>query len=221
MTWTDVDAAGAAPLVIVPLGSLEQHGPHLPLDTDSVIAEALAGRLSERLDNAVVAPTVAIAASGEHAGFPGTLSIGTDVTSAVVVELVRSADWADGVVLVNGHGGNRGAVDRAVATLHHEGRRVLSWWPAVDDGDAHAGATETSLMLAIDAARVQTERIEAGNTTAIAELAGLLRRDGVRAASPNGVLGDPTTANAEAGDALLATLTDSLVTAVVDWRGAA
>ena len=129
-TWIDAANGDPPPLLAVPVGSCEQHGPHLPLATDTIIAEALAGELARRRPDVVVGPTLTVTASGEHAGFAGTLSIGTAAMSQLVVELVRSADWAAGVVLVNGHGGNADAVDRAVATLAAEGRDVLSWWPA-------------------------------------------------------------------------------------------
>ena len=214
-TWPDV----ARTVLCVPLGSCEQHGPHLPLGTDTIIAEALADALAARRPGTVVAPPVAITASGEHADFPGTLSIGTDVMTAVVVELVRSADWADGVVLVNGHGGNRQAVDRAVATLGQEGRRVLSWWPHVDGGDAHAGHTETSMLLGLRSDLVQQDRAVAGATAPIGELAGQLRAHGVRAIAANGVLGDPTGADADVGRAVFDDLVDDLVTAVDAWAG--
>ena len=108
--WTSAEVAATRPIVAVPVGSCEQHGPHLPLGTDTIVAAALAERLVERLAvPAVVAPALAITSSGEHAGFPGTLSIGASVTAAAVVELARSADWSAGIVLVNGHGGNAAA----------------------------------------------------------------------------------------------------------------
>ena len=144
--------------------------PHLPLATDSIIAEALAADLVARRSDCVVAPTVSITASGEHQGFPGTLSIGTEAMHHVVVELVRSADWARAVVLVNGHGGNAVAVDRAVAQLEAEGRRVLAWWPRVADGDPHAGHTETSLMLAVRPDLVRLERAVPGPIPSTADL---------------------------------------------------
>ena len=110
----------------------------------------------------VVAPAVAYGASGEHAGFAGTLSIGLSGLELVIVELVRSADHFAGVVLVNAHGGNTDAVDRAVRTLRSEGRAVISWQPRVPGGDAHAGRTETSLMLAVAPDLVRGDRAVAG-----------------------------------------------------------
>src|SRR5204863_3759592 len=139
----------AQALLMVPLGSTEQHGPHLPFTTDADIATALAERVAARRDDVIVAPALAYGSSGEHAGFAGTLSIGAAALELVVVELVRSADAFAGVVLVSGHGGNAAPLAAAVATLEGEGRRVLAWSPRVEGGDAHAGRTETSMMLAL------------------------------------------------------------------------
>jgi len=219
-TWTDHWRRDRPTLLVVPIGSCEQHGPHLPLDTDTRIAVALAQGLAEKYEpgDLLVAPPIAITASGEHAGFPGTLSIGTEVFERVVVELVRSADWSDGVVLVNGHGGNRTAVQRAVQVLQGEGRRVLSWWPRVPGGDAHAGHTETSLMLAIAPELVHMGRAELGVTAPLADIVDELRAGGVAAVSRNGVLGDPLRANATHGRTLLTRLSIDLVAAVDEWR---
>jgi mycofactocin system creatininase family protein len=215
-TWTDVDGE-SRPLLAVPIGSCEQHGPHLPLATDTIVAEALAGELARRRGDVVVGPTLTVTASGEHAGFAGTLSIGTPAMTQVVVELVRSADWSAGTVLVNGHGGNAEAVGDAVAVLAAEGRDVLSWWPAVAGGDAHAGRTETSLLLALRPELVHDDRLAAGATEPLSALTPTLRASGVRAVSPNGVLGDPLGAAAAEGHELFATLADHLVTAVEGW----
>lgn len=215
LTAADLDGLDPAPLLVVPVGSCEQHGPHLPLHTDTVIAEALARRLVERRDDCVLAPPLTITASAEHAGFAGTLSIGTEVMAATVVELVRSAGWASGVVFVNGHGGNVLAMDRAARTLADQSPATLVWWPSVPDGDLHAGRTETSLMLALAPELVRPERAVAGPTPTLAELV----EHGVAALSGSGVLGDPSGATAEEGRRLMAKLADQLVDAVVAWAG--
>jgi creatinine amidohydrolase len=213
--WPDV--ASVRPLLAVPLGSCEQHGPHLPLDTDTTIAVAVAAELARRRDDVLVAPALAYGASGEHAAFPGTLSIGLAALEHVVVELVRSADHFSGVVLVNGHGGNARAVERAVTTLRREGRRVLAWWPAVPGGDAHAGRIETSLLLAIAPDAVRMALAAPGCTAPLATILPALEAGGVAAVAPNGVLGDPTGASAAEGARLLDELATALSTAVATW----
>lgn len=191
--------------VFVPVGSLEQHGPHLPLDTDTVIADAVARTLAETTANALLAPAVTYTASGEHQGFAGTSSIGTDVLRLTLIELVRSIRlWAARVVFVNGHGGNLDAVRTAVAQLTDEGHDVRWIACATEDVDLHAGRTETSLMLHLRPASVRLDRAEPGNRGALAELLPTMLAGGVKAVSPNGVLGDPTGASAEQGAQVLA-----------------
>ncbi|MEX0846813.1 MAG: mycofactocin biosynthesis peptidyl-dipeptidase MftE [Ilumatobacteraceae bacterium] len=218
LTWPDLDTPQRR-LLAVPVGSCEQHGPHLPIDTDTRIATALADGLVGSFEpgQIIVTPAITISASGEHAAFPGTLSFGSDVVESMIVELCRSADWSAGVVLVNGHGGNAESVRRAVATVTNEGRRVLSWWPHVSGGDAHAGSTETSLMLAIAPELVRTHAARPGRTEHVTDLIDELRAGGVRAVSPSGVLGDPRTATVAHGRSLLTRLTIDLVAAVDAW----
>lgn len=215
LVWTDLD--GRRPILVVPVGSLEQHGPHLPLDTDTRIAEAVAEGAVARLDDCVLGPTIPVGASGEHGDFDGTLSIGTEALAAMLIELVRSADAFAGTVLVNGHGGNLDALRRMHDLSTAEGRRVLVWSPSMPGADAHAGRTETSLLLAIDASCVRTDVMAPGVTAPLVELVDRLRRDGVRAVSPTGVLGDPTGATAEEGMRLLTLMIDDLVERVTRW----
>jgi mycofactocin system creatininase family protein len=220
VTWTDLWNLAPRPIIAVPVGSCEQHGPHLPLDTDTRIAIALAEGLASSFEpgDVLIGPTMAATSSGEHAGFPGTLSIGAALVEQTIVELVRSADWSAGVVLVNGHAGNAAPVQRAVNKLLGEGRRVLAWWPQIRNGDAHAGESETSMMLAVAPSLVRMSRAEAGRPEPIVDLIDELRANGVRAVSPNGVLGDPRSATANHGKALLTRLIIDLVAAVDEWR---
>jgi len=204
LTWSEVDQLTRdGPCLLIPLGSTEQHGPHLPVTTDTDIASAIAEGAAARDERLVVAPPVAYGASGEHQGFPGTLSIGQDATQLLLVELGRSAtgDFAR-VLVISAHGGNAGPLGRAMDQLSGEGRPVSAWSPSWS-GDLHAGRTETSLMLAIDPTRVHLDRAEPGDGRPLGELLPLLRSGGVRSVSANGVLGDPTGASPEEGRDLL------------------
>ena len=212
------ELAAAGALLAVPVAATEQHGPHLPLCTDTDLAVALCARLAAARPGVLVAPPLAYGGSGEHEDFPGTLSIGTEVVELLLVELGRSATLTfSRVLLVSTHGGNTDAVRRAERRLRAESRDVRAWLPAWE-GDAHAGRAETSLELALAPNRVRLGRAEAGNTRPLTELMPGLRRSGVRAVSPNGVLGDPAGASAAEGAALLARLGADLLAAVDAWE---
>lgn len=215
MTTREVAALSRAAIVAVPLGACEQHGPHLPLRTDSLVAAWLCDSLAASRDDVVVAPLLGVGASGEHDGFAGTLSIGTEVLAAVCVELVRSARrWARGVVFVSGHGGNADALGAVERVCAHEGDAVVTWLARALDGDAHAGRTETSIVLALDGTCVRHNEVVQGVTTPLSVLAPALRRDGVASVSASGVLGDPTKASAGEGVRVLAALARDLRSAV-------
>jgi creatinine amidohydrolase len=213
-------------VLAVPIGSTEQHGPHLPLGTDTDVATALAGRLaSSRLD-VIVAPPVGYGSSGEHAGFAGTISIGQAALELMLVELGRSAaETFRHIVFVSAHGGNHQPVTRAVQRLQAESHHVMAWMPgrrrdpttAAISGDAHAGRAETSIQLALDPARVRLSLAERGNCTSIVELMPVMRAGGVRAVSRSGVLGDPVGASAAEGVELLSRLEADLLAAVGVW----
>ncbi|MGQ4389795.1 mycofactocin biosynthesis peptidyl-dipeptidase MftE [Streptomyces sp. SAS_270] len=218
LTWPEVAALAGHSVLVVPVGSTEQHGPHLPFTVDTEIAQALAERLAAAREWVVLAPPVHYGSSGEHAGFPGTLSIGRAATELLLTELGRSADAFAAVAFVSGHGGNAVPVRRAVARLRDEGRRAHFWEPAGDGGDSHAGRAETSAMLALRPAAVHQERAAAGETRPLPALLPQLRRGGLRAVTANGVLGDPRGAGADGGRELLDTWAASLLTASEAWR---
>ncbi len=218
-TWPEAAAlAAAGAVLVIPVGSSEQHGPHLPVTTDADIAVAVVDAAAAVDPLLVAGPVVAYGSSGEHDGFAGTLSIGQDATEALLVELGRSAtsDFAH-VVLASAHGGNARPLRRALARLAGEGRGVAGWSPSWD-GDLHAGRTETSIMLAIAPARVRLIAARPGDTRSLADLLPLLEAGGVRSVSANGVLGDPTGASASEGRHLIAQAAADLAETVAGLR---
>lgn len=208
-------------IVILPLGSWEQHGPHLPLDTDSVI-------ISKVLDDALAhhphagdfmrAPLLPITASDEHHGFSGGLSTGTEALVHSVVAICRSAStWATGVLIVNGHGGNYDALQRIASALAYENIVHALWsLPSYQGGDMHAGHTETSLMLHIARDSVRHDNII--NVSSPTPSVEQLRSRGVSGVSPTGIIGNPATATAQHGADVLAMYVQSLTSQLTSCR---
>jgi mycofactocin system creatininase family protein len=212
-----------SPALIIPVGSTEQHGPHLPLDTDTRIATAVARALADQLAPAggskwMVAPAIGYGASGEHEEFSGTVSIGTSALRLLLVEFGRSASrWASRLVFVNGHGGNVEALATAAALLRYEGRDVGWCSCSAENADAHAGHTETSVLLHISPAHVWVDERVPGNSAPLAQLMPVMRQGGMGAVSEVGILGDPTTATAEEGARIFAEMIDGCVRRVTRW----
>ena len=209
--------------LIIPVGSTEQHGPHLPLDTDTRIATAVSRALADRLVPAdeskwLVAPAIGYGASGEHEEFSGTVSIGTSALRLLLVEFGRSASrWASRLVFVNGHGGNVEALATAAALLRYEGRDVGWCSCSAENADAHAGHTETSVLLHISPGDVRIDERVPGNSAPLGQLMPAMRQGGIAAVSEVGILGDPTTATAEEGTRIFAEMVDGCLERVTRW----
>jgi len=229
-SWPDLE--GSRPLVLLPLGSVEQHGPHLPLDTDCAVAlevsrraAALAAGQAAAAGPAarvLTAPAQPYGASGEHEGFPGTVSIGHQALELLLTELGRSLlRWAGRLVVVNGHGGNLPSMPAAIIRLRREGREA-AWWPCrppgTAPGDLHAGHAETSMMLALRSPAVRAERAVAGPAGPPGELLARVRAQSVRGVSEPGVLGDPAGASAGHGERLLAAMAARLTADIGRWQ---
>jgi creatinine amidohydrolase len=209
------------------MGSTEQHGPHLPLDTDTVLAEAFTGRIvarwGERHDLWQL-PAVPVGLSREHDWAPGTLSHSVAAMAALLRELARDivgALPAHQLLIVNGHGGNRGILEAMGRELAGDfGLNLCSihlgamMSPVQDGGlpEIHAGRDETSVMLALAPERVDRDKMCALRASPGGDVARRLILDPAtswpwssndRRFAHEGVIGDAAAATAEHGEAIV------------------
>lgn len=172
-TRTDLAEATNA-VVLFPVGAVEQHGPHLPVDTDASIATAITNAAAERADDALALPPLPYGYSPHHSSVPGTLSLSSETYLRAVKDILASLD-DDGfnrAVVVNGHGGNRALLQTAVTDLAAErgyAVAVVSYWDLIREeieqlresgqgGVSHGGEMETSLQLYLREQLVGTDR---------------------------------------------------------------
>ena len=239
LTWPMVAQAVAAGVttVILPLGATEQHGPHLPLGTDTERALALAERLAEQLP-VLVAPVIPIGCSDEHSGFAGLLSLEAETLAAVIVDCARRmADWGvKRLVVLSAHGGNGRALALAETRLRQELPALAVWIPdamkicgdavltvAQQDGlpftalGLHAGEWETSELLCLCPQQVRMDQAAPGYTGDMdAGLAQLVASE-TRSLTATGVVGDPGLSNADRGERYLAAQTACYAAALKQW----
>ena len=235
LTWVDIEQEiqNGRDTVVVPFGSTEQHGRHLPLGTDAVLGDEIGWGLAERL-GAFLAPTVRFGCSAHHLAFRGTISIGEKTFRSIAADVVASLSVHGfrRIVLLPTHGGNFKPLAEAVAKIEPaKGVRILAFTDfggfesaayesskafGVDaaKSGAHSGEWETSLMLALRPEQVKMDRAAEGF---IGELSEVMSKvfDGIQNLDQNGVLGDPRPATAEAGERYLADIIEYLYRWVV------
>ncbi|WP_373047282.1 creatininase family protein [Vulgatibacter sp.] len=233
LTWEEArDAAAAGAVALVPVGSTEAHGPHLPLGTDVVIAAEVATRAADKLAAeglpAVIFPPLAYGVTEFAAGFTGTVSVRAETLRALLVDMVRSiAGQGFGpVVLVNHHlepdhfaalhaAAEEALPARVIVPDHRRKPWALQLGEEFCRGGSHAGCYETSLMLAADPARVRVAR---GALPRFEVDLGKAIRGGARTFREIGgdraYFGDPAAATAAEGEALYAALADHVVALV-------
>ncbi|MGY4707165.1 creatininase family protein [Candidatus Bipolaricaulota sp. J31] len=227
LTWPDArDALSRAGVALLPVGSTEQHGPHLPLGTDHLTAEWIA-REAARRGGFLLLPTVPVGVSVHHRQFWGTLWVEPEVLQAYVTGIARSLaiHGLKKLVFVNGHGGNTAALTEAAHRLRREGMPayVFVWWRAVgdevrallEDGGGHAGEMEASVVWHIDPELVRPERF-AGAAAEAAPAWGKAIR-GVEVGydtidfAPAGCVGSPERASPEKGEKILEAAVEKLI----------
>ena len=225
-TWTDIRDADTD-LALLPVGSTEQHGPHAPLGVDMASAEAIAETAAERYadehgEDPVVAPAVPVGVAEEHRAFDGSLWVSEDTFRSYVADVCRSLahHGFDRVVVVNGHGGNTGALREVCARLTRDGDCYavpFTWFDvvALEFELGHGGPTETSMMLHLAPELVREDRYEEAAAGAGHEF-GVFVDDTNLAYdfdefSESGNLADPTPATAAEGERLLTSAADACV----------
>lgn len=234
MTRPEIEQAIAAGVdtVIVPLGSTEQHGLHLPLGTDAILGAAIGDRVARALGNALLVPSIPIGCSEHHMDFAGSLTLSKETFIEVVADVCRSlAHHGFGhIVLVPTHGGNFGPLAKAVKAIQPElpGVNLIAFTDLMafmdeifrvgqarkvtpEQAGAHSGEFETSLMLTVRPDLVAMDDAQPGYVGDQLSIAAVVFEKGFRAATENGVLGDPSDASAANGEAYLSALTDLLV----------
>jgi creatinine amidohydrolase len=245
---TTVEATSAfdsGAIVIVPVGATEQHGPHMPLETDWRLCTAMAERAASEVTTdgvrVLITPPVWAGYSPHHMAFAGTISLQPDTFRHVLIDIARSL-WTHGarkILLLNGHGGNTNLLRGVAPELHFDaGVRVAvanywdfalpfiaEWRDSGDGGIDHACELETSLMLAVRGELVQLERVHDHPWKPISEfLSGDLLIGGpvsvswyVSELSASGVLGSPELASKDKGEKVIAHLVPRLAAFLRDF----
>ncbi|MGW0504794.1 creatininase family protein [Micromonospora sp. NPDC003241] len=226
-TTTD-EANRAADVAVLPVGSFEQHGDHLPLMTDTIVACAIAQAAATAYE-LLLLPPVTISCSQEHSGWPGSVSIRSSTLTRIITDVAESLSQAgvNRLVVVNGHGGNY-VLSNVVQEANVTGRRMAlyprrqDWETArqhaelssTSHDDMHAGEIETSLLL-----HLSPELVRPGYQTAdhLADRPDLLVL-GMRGYTDTGVIGKPSAATAAKGKAVLESLTSSFATSLALLR---
>ncbi|WP_049921473.1 creatininase family protein [Halopiger djelfimassiliensis] len=240
LAWPEVESAleDGMRTAIVAVGSIEQHGPHLPLNMDTLDGDELARRIASELGDALAAPTIRPGCSGHHMEFPGTLTVPPETLMDTIRAYCRSLDehGFEHVVLVPTHGGNFGPVKTVTPDI---GREIDATVIALADLDEHmrllnegldeagieydqdvihAGAAETAIVLAVNEGLVRTNALESGHEGDVS--AARLLSEGFESITENGVLGDPREATAEAGERILERVTAAYVDRIEAERNA-
>lgn len=223
---TDLFRDRALKVALVPVGTIEAHGRHLPLGTDNIIPARLVTLIEERMhDSLLICPHVAYGHTFYLEEWPGSVNIPSpafrEYMCAIARELVRNGITT--IIFLNGHGGNTATLNEVGETISYEGvrTRVISWWDEyasdialVTPGSGHGGEDETSLVLAHDADIVQMKKAGVGpEWPEYAEISHVARR----AIVPGAMTGDARRATAEKGSALYELIADRICTTIKDY----
>ncbi len=241
MSWKEIEEAmeKGKDTVVLMMGSFEQHGPHMPMRTDTYISDELGERIARKLDYVLLGPTLSVGVSSHHMDFPGTVSLPSDLFMDILVEHCRAFDrhGFDFIALVPFHGGNFAPTKAAaseitekmnnasivlVADLNRNLKIMMDSFKEAgvdyEEKGVHAGATETSIMMAVREDLVDKDRMERGYEGEVHTSS--LFTKGLRHFTDNGVLGDATKASKEAGEKILENLAEDLAERIEEKKKA-
>jgi len=241
LTWPEAEKRlEKVDVALLPVGAIEQHGPHLPLDTDTFDAEYLAIRVAEACSEPrpLVLPAIPYGVSYHHQDFPGTLSISNETMAQTVYEIGMDAarNGIKKLVVINGHGGNSPALNFAAQMINRDAQIFVCvdsgetsdvdiYGLATTPNDVHAGEIETSTSLAVRPHLVRMERAVRSIPAFSSRYLDFTSRRGIswyaytRRISSSGIMGDPTAADAEKGEKIWAIMIAHLVSLVEDLKG--
>lgn len=241
LTWEEVSKLDQQMVVIAPFGAVEQHSYHLPLGTDSILAEAIAQRLEKQMpERVLILPVMWLGCSRHHMDFPGSLTAEIDTFVEAGEELVASmaAHGFRNFILLNGHGGNISKISVIAEKLRYRPGPLLkvvgiTYWHLIEKeiqsiretplgGMGHACELETSMMLATHPELVRRERMEVDGPSQVSEFeekdmfapGSVSVTRTFKELSRHGGVGDPRTASAEKGERIFAAITDKLARVV-------
>lgn len=233
LNWPDMPAAVARhPVALLPIGAIEEHGPHLPLGTDWYVAESLAAMVATSAE-LLLLPALPYGQVWSLEHFPGSLSIHDETLSAVLREIISglARTGVRGVVLLNAHLGNAAAIKTTLRTLTDDTtmqalgltypglaqvEREVAETKRSHPSIMHADELETSVMLALHPERVAMDRAAAEYPEYPEDFdAAAIRWHEI---SKSGVFGDPTAATAAKGDRIVAHVVDAAVGLIRAWR---
>jgi creatinine amidohydrolase len=207
--------------VIIPLGSIEQHGPHLPITTDIIIADYLANQISKKIPSYVL-PDIPYGVSYEHKPF-FNISISNDLLSELLSQICISLGDSGFtyVIILNGHHGNMGVLQYVPQKVAENNERVnvfgINYWQFIEREFDHAGFVETSLMLAIEPKLVEVQKAKKGyvdEKRLRATYSTFLNKPSSFRITRNGVWGDPTNASKEEGKKIISITVRNLVRSI-------
>lgn len=230
--------------VVLPIGAIEQHGPHLNVETDTLISEYFCNKLHEKIpDDVLILPSLAICSSEHHMDFPGTLTVSHETLIQYLKEVLDSIlrNGFKNIIIFNGHGGNQALGSVVVESFGAKNPScnlaIMTWWKIASKdlfditetglfGVGHACEFETSLLLYIKGDNVRKNEIVNGPVSTTFEWASadlirgsraLLHRS-MKQYTENGIYGDPRVASYEKGEKISKAVMDKFVPMIQDMK---